>query len=84
MTVKYLSSVVKEKHGIPALDFIEQYVITECKALLSSTTMTIQQIAEELSFADQSSFGKFFKKHAGLSPLKYRQTLRKTLLTLRQ
>jgi AraC-like DNA-binding protein len=52
--------------------------------LLRDPEMTIQQIAEELSFADQSSFGKFFKKQTGLSPLKYRQTLRKTLLTLRQ
>jgi AraC-like DNA-binding protein len=45
--------------------------------------MTIQQIAEMMSFSDQSSFGKFFKKHTGMSPLKYRQNLRKTLLTLR-
>ena len=44
----------------------------------------IQQIAEELSFSDQSSFGKFFKRHSGVSPLKYRQQLKKTLLTLRQ
>ena len=54
VTVKYLSSVVKEKNGIPAIDFIEQYVITECKALLSSTTMTVQQIADELNFPSQS------------------------------
>ena len=42
-----------------------------------------QQIAEELAFSDQSSFGKFFKKHSGMTPMKYRQSLRKTLLTLR-
>ena len=45
--------------------------------------MTIQQVAEKMSFSDQSSFGKFFKKHTGLSPLRYRQNLKKTLLTLR-
>ena len=72
VTVKYLSSVVKEKNGIPALDFIEQYVITECKALLSSTTMTIQQIADALHFPSQSVFGKYFKRVTGLSPREYR------------
>ena len=52
--------------------------------LLRDPELTIQQIAEELSFSDQSSFGKFFKRHSGVSPLKYRQKLKKTLLTLRQ
>ena len=51
--------------------------------LLRDPELTIQQIAEKMSFSDQSSFGKFFKKHTGVSPLKYRQNLRKTLLTLR-
>jgi AraC-like DNA-binding protein len=51
--------------------------------LLRNPDMTIQQIAVELSFSDQSAFGKFFRKHTGTSPLKYRQKLRKTLLTLR-
>jgi AraC-like DNA-binding protein len=50
---------------------------------LRDPKLTLQQVAEELSFADQSSFGKFFRKHSGMTPLKYRQTLRKSLLTLR-
>ena len=72
VTVKYLSQVVKDKSGIAALDFIEQHVITECKALLSSTTMTVQQIADELHFPSQSVFGKYFKRVTGLSPREYR------------
>ena len=66
---------MKEKNGIPALDFIEQYVITECKALLSSTTMTIQQIADALHFPSQSVFGKYFKRVTGLSPREYRNRI---------
>lgn len=73
VTVKYLSQVVKEKSGRPALDFIEQYVITECKALLLSTTMSIQQIADELHFPSQSVFGKYFKRATGVSPRDYRR-----------
>ena len=34
--------------------------------------MTIQQIAEELNFANQSFFGKYFKHHTGMSPLTYK------------
>lgn len=80
---QYLSLIVKEKTRVTVGTIIAAMRIETAARLLRNPEMTIQQIAEELSFADQSSFGKFFKKHAGVSPLKYRQNLRKTLLTLR-
>jgi AraC-like DNA-binding protein len=57
--------------------------VEEASRLLRDPDLTLQQIAAELSFSDQSSFGKFFKKHSGITPMKYRSNLRKTLLTLR-
>ena len=57
--------------------------VEEASRLLRDPELTLQQIAEELAFADQSSFGKFFRKHSGMTPMKYRQSLKKTLLTLR-
>ena len=41
------------------------------KALLKSTNMTIQQISDELNFANQSFFGKYFKRLTGVSPKEY-------------
>lgn len=35
--------------------------------------LTVQQISEQLQFADQASFSKFFKRHAGVSPQGFRQ-----------
>ena len=81
---QYLSLIVKEKTRVTIGTIISAMRAETAAKLLRDPEKTIQQIAEELSFADQSSFGKFFKKHTGMSPLKYRQTLRKTLLTLRQ
>lgn len=81
---QYLSLIVKEKTRVTVGTIIAAMRAEAAARLLRNPEMTIQQIAEELSFADQSSFGKFFKKHAGMSPLRYRQNLRKTLLTLRQ
>ena len=81
---QYLSLIVKEKTRVTIGTIISAMRAEAAARLLRDPEMTIQQIAEELSFADQSSIGKFFKKQTGLSPLKYRQTLRKTLLTLRQ
>lgn len=81
---QYLSLIVKEKTRVTVGTIIAAMRAEAAARLLRDPEMTIQQIAEELSFADQSSFGKFFKKHSGVSPLKYRQNLKKTLLTLRQ
>lgn len=80
---QYLSLIVKEKTRVTIGTVIAAMRAEEASRLLRDPDLTIQQVAEKMSFADQSSFGKFFKKHAGTSPLKYRQNLRKTLLTLR-
>ena len=80
---QYLSLIVKEKTRVTIGTIIAAMRTEEASRLLRNPELTIQQIAEELSFADQSSFGKFFKKHSGMTPMKYRLSLRKTLLTLR-
>lgn len=73
ITVKYLTEIVKEQTGQSALEFISKYVIIEAKALLLSTTLSIQQIADTLNFPSQSVFGKYFKRETGISPRQYRQ-----------
>ena len=80
---KYLSLIVKNKTRVSIGTIIAIIRMETASRLLRNPEMSIQQIAEAMSFSDQSSFGKFFKKHTGMSPLKYRQNLRKTLLTLR-
>lgn len=80
---QYLSLIVKKKTRVTIGTVIASMRIEVASRLLRDPELSIQQVAEMMSFSDQSSFGKFFKKHTGASPLKYRQKLRKTLLTLR-
>lgn len=72
ITPKHLSAVVKETSGRTAGEWIENYVIMEAKVLLSSTDLTIQEIASRLNFANQSFFGKYFKHLTGYSPTEFR------------
>lgn len=76
MTGKYMTTLVKKASGKPALEWIEDYVILEAKAQLSSTVNTIQQIAYDLNFPTQSLFGRYFKRAVGMSPSDYRASLR--------
>ena len=73
ITPRYLSRVVKECTGSSAADWIERYVVLEARALLKSTSMTIQQISDELNFSSQTFFGKYFKRRVGMSPKLYRR-----------
>ena len=73
MTPKYLSLSVKKVSDYTAGEWIDQYVILEAKALLSSSALSIQEIADRLNFANQSFFGKYFKQHVGVSPTEYRK-----------
>ena len=76
ITAKYMTTLVKKASGKPALEWIEDYVILEAKAQLSSTVNTIQQIAFDLNFPSQSLFGRYFKRAVGMSPSDYRASLR--------
>ena len=68
---KYLSTVIYKISQQLAGEWIDAYVILEAKTLLKSGKLTIQQISEQLNFSNQSFFGKFFKRCAGMSPKEY-------------
>ena len=42
-------------------------------SLLKTTSKSIGEIAELLSFHDQAAFSNFFKQHSGMSPLAFRK-----------
>ena len=69
---KYLSALVKRETERSAKDCIDNYVILESRVLLNSS-FTIQEISQQLNFPNQSFFGKYFKKHTGMSPSMYRK-----------
>lgn len=72
LSARYFSSVIKEKSGSSALQWIIQTVIAEAKQLLENTDLSIKEIAMRLNFPTQSFFGKYFKQYVGVSPKEYR------------
>lgn len=71
---KYLSRIIKEATGRSAADWIDQFVLLEAKNMLRFSNKNIQQVAYALNFTTQSSFGKFFKHLAGMSPSDYQKS----------
>ena len=76
ISAKYMTTLIKKASGKSALQWIEDYVILDAKAQLSSTVNTIQEITFDLNFPSQSLFGRYFKRAVGMSPTEYRASLR--------
>lgn len=72
LSLKYMSHVIYEKTGRHPSRWIKDYVILEAKTMLRSGRYTVQQVAEELHFPNQSFFGKYFKEAVGVSPKKWK------------
>lgn len=72
---RYFSTIIKEKSGRGALQWIVQMVITEAKLMLESSDLSIKEIAMQLNFPTQSFFGKYFKLYVGISPKEYRKRI---------
>ena len=70
---KHLSKAVRATTGEKAMQWIEKYTIINAKNLLRTSSYSIAQIADVLSFSNPSDFGKYFRKHAGCSPLAFRK-----------
>ena len=73
LTPKYLTTIIRKTSGRTAIQWIDDYVILEAKNLLKHSTMSIQEIAYYLNFPNQSSFGKYFRNHTGMTPSAYKQ-----------
>ncbi len=71
ISTKHLSETVKSISGRGVKEWIQEYLLLEAKALLQSHRYSIQEISWKLNFANQSFFGTWFKKAAGMSPRQY-------------
>jgi AraC-type DNA-binding domain-containing proteins len=72
LSTSQLYRKVKEESGKSAKDWIDEYALSEAKSLLSSTSLSVEEIADMLGFQSQSFFGKYFKRLSGMSPTGYR------------
>ena len=77
LSPRYFSSIIKEKSGNNALQWIVQMVITEAKLLLETSDLSIKEISVQLNFPTQSFFGKYFKQYTGISPKEFREKVLK-------
>ena len=71
---RYLAQVTRRISGKTPKAIIDEYIVKEIERELSTTTHTVQEIANTFGFSSQAHLTKFFKKMKGVTPSAFRQT----------
>ncbi|ALU27835.1 hypothetical protein HMPREF9714_02401 [Myroides odoratimimus CCUG 12901] len=74
ITPNYLNILCKKVLGTNAGSLIQNRLLLEAKRLLTTTNISIKEIAFSLSFNDTSYFNNFFKKQLGVTPGEFRSS----------
>ena len=77
MSKCYMSRKFKEATNFTINEYLTVQRLKKARRLLETTSYNMTQVSEESGFESVSYFEKVFKKHMGLTPLKYRK-LRQT------
>lgn len=73
-----LYRAVKRSTGKTPLAWIDEAVVSEAKALLSHTDLTVNEIASRVGILDPSYFSRFFRKQVGVPPVDFREMMKKS------
>jgi len=75
----YIWKVMKSEKNTTFSEYIAIYRINEAKKLLTKTNLTVADIAGTLNYTNTQNFIRFFSKHVGTTPGKFRQDYNKVL-----
>ena len=73
VTSGYLYKVVTKEMNTSPKNLIDTYITTEIKVLLSTTNLSVKEIAEELHFEDASYMCRFFRRQTSVSLTDFRK-----------
>lgn len=69
----YLCALFREQTGKTVFEYLDRYRIRRAARLLSSSSLSVTQIAESCGFGSVSFFSRKFRSLIGMSPIQYRK-----------
>jgi AraC family transcriptional activator of pobA len=75
LTTDYLSAMLKSLTGQTTQQHIHNKLIEKAKIKLSTTNLSVSEIAYELGFEHSQSFNKLFKSKTKQTPLEFRASI---------
>ncbi|NEW05476.1 AraC family transcriptional regulator [Paenibacillus sp. SYP-B3998] len=72
----YLIKYFKKHFGMPPAKYMQRKRIDKAKFLLTTTALSMKEIAEQTGYEDTNHFTKSFRKDTGFPPTEYRANVR--------
>ena len=73
----YFSRMFKEKFGMPLMEYITYKRLDKAAELLTSSTLSVDDICRNVGFSDRSGFYHAFSRRFGIAPQQYRKSVQK-------
>lgn len=77
VSYKHLNTICKDLVHKTAKTVIDEFIVLQAKRRLINTGIKSTQLAYELGFEDATNFTKYFKKHTGLTPKMFKNSVLK-------
>ena len=75
ITPNHLNKSVKAVTGQSPTKWIDEAIVLEAKVLLHQTTLSVNEVANEVGITDASYFSRLFRKYAGVTPVGFRRLI---------
>ena len=72
ISYKHLNTICKSIINRTAKQFIDEFLILKAKRLLINSDIRSNQLSFEMGFKDPNNFTKYFKKHTGFTPKRFK------------
>jgi transcriptional regulator GlxA family with amidase domain len=72
MSVRNFGRVFRAEAGTPPADYVERVRVETARRLLETTSLSIEQVAEQCGFGTPEALRRAFSRRAGVSPREYR------------
>jgi len=72
ITPVHLNRICRAVAGKPAIQLVQEHLVSEGKKYLTHTSYSVSEIAYQLNFEYPNYFARLFKKYTGVSPGEYR------------
>jgi AraC family transcriptional activator of pobA len=76
ISIQYLNKLVRAHTGKSTSEYLGNFLVTAIIMRLENTDESMQQIADDLNFSDQSALAKFFKRRTGQTLTAFRKSQR--------
>lgn len=75
LSPNYLSAIFKQTTGRSYIDYLTELRMKKAKEKLQDLSLTVYEIAEAIGYSSSQYFSRVFKKHIGMTPSAYRNSV---------